>query len=96
MPKSGIRKIKPIKPPQSAPPAAPAAAVDGWCSLTLPSGWRSTITASASSRECSFTSSPKVTITCWASATSSYAIATRLLTMRSSIPLEGHRITPTG
>ena len=33
MPNSGTKKISPIRPPQSAPPAAPAPAIDGWCSL---------------------------------------------------------------
>ena len=43
MPNSGIRKIRPMRPPHSAPPAAPAPASDGWWSLILSSPRRSTI-----------------------------------------------------
>ena len=54
MPNSGMKKISPIRPPQSAPLAAPNPAIEGWCSLILPPARCSTITASSSSIECSF------------------------------------------
>src|SRR3954454_6922214 len=87
MPNSGARKSKPMKPPHSAPPAAPAPVVlMAWCSLILPSARCSTTTASSSWTRCSFVACTSSARTRSAVAASGYAIATSVLIAASLGP----------